>query len=74
MDDQTKISLRQAINEISYLRQENRVLKAVADTVRTFSLALIAYPPSEAMTPDIVWELEKAISKAEKTEAEKTDG
>lgn len=67
MDNQL---VRQAVNELRYLRQENRVLSAIADTVAAFSLALNAHPPSQGVSPDLVWQLERELAKDEQGEGE----
>lgn len=58
--------LTYALQEIDSLRRQNEVLRAKAEVVDAFQLALRADPPrGGAMSPDIVWELRRAIQRRE---------
>ena len=66
--------LRRAAAEIRELRRQNAILGAVADTVKAFSMALSSYPPSQGISSDIAWELEKASAEKPETAVVEDDG
>lgn len=57
----SKETARCLIEELHRARRELQVLRAVDATVQAFSLALNAHPPSQGVSPDIVWQAEKEI-------------
>lgn len=65
MGDETLNVMRNAAREIEQLRERNAVLQATADTVAIFGAALLGRPGGGAMGVDPLWELRRAIAKAE---------
>lgn len=53
------------IAELRHARNELNVLRAIADTVNVFRMALNAEPPRQGMSPDIVWQAEKELVESE---------
>jgi hypothetical protein len=56
---------RQLINELRSARQELAVLRAIADTVQAFQMALGAEPPRRGAGPDVVWQAEREMEQEE---------
>ena len=66
MSERTSTSmLRDAINEIQGLRRTNEILQAKVDTMDLMALFLRTEPryPSQGMTQDIAWILEREIDR-----------
>lgn len=60
--------LRNASNEIRHLRHANEILSAKAEVIDVFRAALLGPPRGGGMSPDVVFEMERAIRDLE-TEA-----
>lgn len=62
MDELTM--LRQAADQIRYLRRENETLRAQVSVVETFRAALFGVPRGGACSPDLVWEIDQHLANA----------
>jgi hypothetical protein len=67
--------LKRAVQEIRGLRTENRVQAARLDMFDKMISLFQAEPPRHGgmMAPDLAWEIDKCIEKAEKPQAHASD-
>ena len=62
--------LMQAREEILSLRRRNELLQAQVDVVTIFGAALLGPRPSQGMSIDVAWALQKEIDRLDAPESE----
>lgn len=70
----TTITLRQAAAEIRQLRRQLEVAQAKVEVVQVFQAALLGRPhDGVGFSPDVVFELDRIVERADRAEAEVKD-
>lgn len=72
MTEETKDILLRAVDEITSLRRQNELMNAKLEMFDSLMLVLNtqpAYPRTQGMSPDIVWEMRKLASKETTTKS-----